>query len=74
VNTRVKQPLLQILTPEKFPGALRNQATVAVNICCARILSTNAIKQWFAEGVYASIRRSSSRRNGLSAGSIPGGL
>ena len=31
VNTRVANPFYQILTPEKFPGALRNQATVAVN-------------------------------------------
>src|SRR4030095_16894562 len=28
VNTRVTNPFYQILTPDKFPGALRNQATV----------------------------------------------
>lgn len=52
VNTRVPNPFYQILTPDKFPGALRNQATVSVNDLLRPYPQYNAINQWFAEGIY----------------------
>jgi len=51
VNTRVTNPFYQILTPDKFPGALRNQTTVSVNDLLRPYPHYNAITQWFAEGV-----------------------
>src|SRR5260370_21463087 len=51
VNNRVANPFYQILTPDKFPGALRNQITVSVNHFLRPYPQYTAINQWFAEGV-----------------------
>src|SRR5260370_12752092 len=52
VNNRVSNPFYQILTPDKFPRALRNQITLSVHDLLRPYPQYNAINQWFAEGVY----------------------
>ena len=52
VNTRVDNPFYQILTPDKFPGGLRNQPQVSVNDLLRPHPQYNAITQWFSEGLY----------------------
>ena len=52
VNARVDNPFYQILTPEKFPGGLRNQPQVSVSDLTRPYPHYNAVTQWFAEGLY----------------------
>ena len=52
VNARVDNPFYQILTPDKFPGGLRNQPQFAVNDLLRPYPHYNAITEWFAEGVH----------------------
>jgi hypothetical protein len=52
VNDRVANPFYQILTPDKFPGGLRNQPQLSVNDLLRPYPQYNAITQWFAGGIY----------------------
>ena len=52
VNARVDNPFYQILTPDKFPGGLRNQPQLAVSDLLRPYPHYNAITEWFAEGVH----------------------
>jgi hypothetical protein len=52
VNDRVANPFYQILTPDKFPGGLRNQPQLSVNDLLRPHPQYNAITQWFAGGIY----------------------
>ncbi len=59
VNVRVDNPFFQALTPQKFPGGLRNQQQVAVNELLRPYPQYNTLTQWMAEGVrrrYQSIQ------------------
>jgi hypothetical protein len=51
INARVDNPFFQILTPDKFPGGLRNQRQVAVSDLLRPYPHYGPITQWFAEGV-----------------------
>jgi hypothetical protein len=52
VNARVDNPFYQILTPDKFPGGLRNQPQLSVNDLLRPYPHYNAITQWFSEGIH----------------------
>lgn len=52
VNARVNNPFYQILTPQKFPGGLRNQPQLAVNDLLRPFPHYNAITQWMSEGIH----------------------
>jgi len=52
VNARVDNPFYQILTPQKFPGGLRNQQQVSVNDLLRPYPQYNRVTEWFAEGVH----------------------
>jgi len=52
INTRVNNPFYRILTPETFPGGLRNQPQLSVNDLLRPYPQYNSITQWFAEGVH----------------------
>ena len=52
VNARVDNPFYRALTPDKFPGGLRNQPQLAVNDLLRPFPQYNAITQWFAQGVH----------------------
>ncbi len=52
VNARVDNPYYRALTPDKFPGGLRNQPQLAVNDLLRPYPQYNAITQWFAEGLH----------------------
>jgi len=52
VNARVDNPFFRILTPDKFPGGLRNQPQVSVNDLLRPHPQYNAVTQWFSEGVH----------------------
>jgi hypothetical protein len=52
VNQRVNNPFYQILTPEKFPGGLRNQQQVSVNDLLRPYPHYGRVTQWFAEGIH----------------------
>jgi len=52
VTQRVNNPFYQILTPEKFPGGLRNQQQVAANALLRTYPHYNRVTQWFAEGIH----------------------
>jgi hypothetical protein len=56
VNARVNNPFYQILTPDKFPGGLRNQPQLAVNDLLRPYPQYNQITEWFNHGVYRSYR------------------
>jgi hypothetical protein len=52
VNTRVNNPFYQILTPEKFPGGLRNQQQVTVNDLLRPYPHYGRVTEWFSDGVH----------------------
>lgn len=52
VNAQVPNPFFRILTPEKFPGALRNQQNISVNELLRPFPHYGTVTQWFAEGVH----------------------
>jgi hypothetical protein len=52
VTQRVNNPFFQILTPQKFPGGLRNQQQVAVNDLLRPYPHYGQLTEWFAEGVH----------------------
>ncbi|MGH9722168.1 MAG: carboxypeptidase regulatory-like domain-containing protein [Bryobacteraceae bacterium] len=52
VNARVDNPFYRILTPDKFPGGLRNQPQLAVSDLLRPYPHYNAVTQWFSEGVH----------------------
>ena len=52
VNTRVDNPFFGILTPQKFPGGLRNQRQVSVNDLLRPHPQYGAITLWNSEGVH----------------------
>jgi hypothetical protein len=54
VNARVNNPFYQILTPDKFPGGLRNQPQLAVNDLLRPYPQYNQLTEWFNQGVYRS--------------------
>ncbi|MBM3811702.1 MAG: carboxypeptidase regulatory-like domain-containing protein [Acidimicrobiia bacterium] len=52
VQAQVDNPFFQILTPDKFPGGLRNVARIPVNELLRPYPHYNAITQWMSEGVH----------------------
>ena len=52
VNVRVDNPFYRILTPDKFPGGLRNQPQVTVNDLLRPYPQYNAVTEWFNHGVH----------------------
>ncbi|MEZ5353866.1 MAG: carboxypeptidase regulatory-like domain-containing protein [Bryobacteraceae bacterium] len=52
VNQRVDNPFFNILTPQQFPGGLRNQRQVTVNTLLRPNPQYGALRQWFAEGIH----------------------
>jgi len=51
-QTQVDNPFYQILTPDKFPGGLRNVPRLSVNDLLRPFPHYNAVTQWDAEGVH----------------------
>jgi hypothetical protein len=52
VNAQVDNPFFRILTPDKFPGGLRNLARVPVNDLLRPYPHYGTLTQWFAEGIH----------------------
>ncbi|MBI3683288.1 MAG: carboxypeptidase regulatory-like domain-containing protein [Acidobacteria bacterium] len=52
VNARVNNPFYQILTPDQFPGGLRNIQQVSVNDLLRPFPHYNQVTEWFAEGIH----------------------
>jgi len=52
VQAQVDNPFYQILTPDKFPGGLRNLQRVTVNDLLRPYPHYNTLTQWMSEGLY----------------------